>query len=118
MTKALVFENQVVDIAEQEFEVHESMTWYDAPSGCNAGWILEGGRIINPADQRTPLERSADALTELRRQRNKRLRKTDTWALSDRVMTQAQLDYRQALRNITEQYSSMEAVVWPIDPTL
>jgi hypothetical protein len=31
-------------------------------------------------------------------------------------MTQAQTDYRQALRDITDTYSSYLDVVWPVKP--
>lgn len=52
----------------------------------------------------------------LREQRNTLLEETDWWALSDRTMTQAQIDYRQALRDITNTYSSLDDVVWPVKP--
>lgn len=56
------------------------------------------------------------ALELLREERNHRLRETDVWALSDRTMTQAQTDYRQALRDITDTYSNLDDVVWPTKP--
>jgi hypothetical protein len=56
------------------------------------------------------------ALNELRRERDKRLAETDWWANSDLTMTQAQIDYRQALRDITNTYSSPDDVVWPTKP--
>jgi len=49
------------------------------------------------------------------------LHQTDVWALVDRKMTEAQLEYRQALRDITTQHAWREErygdVVWPLDPT-
>lgn len=53
------------------------------------------------------------ALNDLRQERNKKLEQTDWWAVGDRTMTQEQIDYRQALRDITKTYTSMEDVVWP-----
>ena len=47
-------------------------------------------------------------LQKLRAERNFRLAETDWWASSDLTMTQAQTDYRQALRDITNTYQSME----------
>ena len=41
---------------------------------------------------------------------------TDYWCLSDRTPTQAQLDYRQALRDITTQSGFPDNVVWPTKP--
>ena len=52
----------------------------------------------------------------LRFERDNLLRSTDHWALSDRTMTQEQIDYRQALRDITKVYTSLDDVVWPTKP--
>lgn len=52
----------------------------------------------------------------LRAERNQRLAETDWWVMPDRTATQAQLDYRQALRDITNTYSSLDDVVWPEKP--
>lgn len=41
------------------------------------------------------------AMKYLRRERDMRLYETDWWATSDRTMTQEQINYRQALRDIT-----------------
>jgi hypothetical protein len=54
---------------------------------------------------------------DLRYERNIRLEETDHWALQDTPdMTQAQRDYRQALRDITNTYTSLDDVVWPEKP--
>lgn len=55
-------------------------------------------------------------MSSLRKQRNKLLAETDWWAMSDVTMTQAQRDYRQALRDITGTYTSLDDVVWPAKP--
>ena len=52
----------------------------------------------------------------LRTERNQRLANTDWWASSDLTMTEAQTAYRQALRDITNSYSSLDTVVWPTKP--
>jgi len=54
-------------------------------------------------------------LAELRAERDRRIAETDWWVLSDRTPTQAQLDYRQALRDITK-YSSLDDAIWPEKP--
>jgi len=65
----------------------------------------------------TPTAQTADEkLTDLRMVRNSKLTETDVWALSDRTMTQEQTDYRQALRDITDSYTSLDDVVWPTKP--
>ena len=60
--------------------------------------------------------RSAILLDALRNERDRRLKQTDWWVLPDRTPTQAQLDYRQALRDITDTYTSIHDVVWPTEP--
>ena len=52
----------------------------------------------------------------LRTARNQRLANTDWWASSDLTMTAAQTAYRQALRDITDTYTSLDDVVWPEVP--
>ena len=53
----------------------------------------------------------------LRDERDRKLLETDHWAYQDTPdMTQAQIDYRQALRDITNSYTSINDVVWPEKP--
>lgn len=59
---------------------------------------------------------AAEPLAELRAERDRLIAATDWWVLPDRTATQAQLDYRQALRDITDTYSSLDDVVWPEKP--
>ena len=60
---------------------------------------------------------NAANLAELRAERVKRLEETDHWAYQDTPdMTTAQTNYRQALRDITNTYSSLDTVVWPTKP--
>ena len=64
----------------------------------------------------TQLESDA-VLDFLRGVRNDKLSETDHWMFSDTTTaTQAQLDYRQALRDITNTYTSIDDVVWPTKP--
>ena len=55
-------------------------------------------------------------LAQLRTKRNELLVATDWWVLPDRTATAEQLAYRQALRDITNTYSSLDDVVWPTKP--
>lgn len=55
-------------------------------------------------------------LQQLREVRNIKLAETDWWVVSDRTATPEQLSYRQALRDITETYTSLNDVVWPVKP--
>jgi hypothetical protein len=57
-------------------------------------------------------------LWNLRQQRNARLTATDHYALSDVTMSAEMEAYRQALRDITDTYSSIEdeGFSWPTKP--
>lgn len=55
-------------------------------------------------------------LAALRRERDVRIAATDWWVLPDRTPTPEQLAYRQALRDITQQYSTLSDAVWPTQP--
>ena len=56
------------------------------------------------------------SVINLRHVRNGLLAETDWWASSDLTMTAEQTAYRQALRDITNTYSSLDDVVWPTKP--
>lgn len=59
---------------------------------------------------------NAQPLNDLRIVRNNKIAETDWWASSDLSMTQEQIDYRQALRDITNTYQTLDTVVWPTKP--
>jgi YesN/AraC family two-component response regulator len=61
-----------------------------------------------------------EPLRQLRQQRNQLLQQSDWMAVSDRTMTQAQIDYRQALRDLPETadpqldgQGNLTNVTWP-----
>jgi len=67
---------------------------------------------------------AAEPLRQLRQQRNQLLSATDWWVLPDRTATQAQLDYRQALRDLPtnspnvalDEQGNLINVTWPTKP--
>jgi len=59
------------------------------------------------------------AITRLRIERNQRLAETDYRALSDQDLNQEWIEYRQALRDLTQDLETVEdvnTVVWPTEP--
>ena len=62
------------------------------------------------------LQRPALLMEQLRNKRDELIQNTDWWVLPDRPPTDAQIQYRQALRDITDNYSSLADVVWPTKP--
>ena len=59
---------------------------------------------------------NAEPMRLLREERDRKLAETDWWAMSDRTMTDAQTTYRQALRDVPANYTSLDDVVWPTKP--
>tara|TARA_R100001082_G_C4293636_1_gene129288 strand:- start:100 stop:420 length:321 start_codon:yes stop_codon:yes gene_type:complete len=85
--------------------------------------ISDEAGIIVPVltdEQKTTLanhiKNDADIET-LRLKRNKRLASTDSWALSDRTMTDAQKKYRQDLRDLPAKTSDPSNPTWPTKPS-
>jgi len=80
-------------------------------------WPYDPSRLsADPTQEEIGAVTSDNEIYHLRLDRNAMLAETDWWANSDLTMTQAQTDYRQALRDITETYSSYLDVVWPVKP--
>jgi len=53
---------------------------------------------------------------DIRRQRNRLLAETDWWAVSDRVMSDDEKQYRQDLRDLPSKFNTPEDVVFPENP--
>ena len=56
------------------------------------------------------------SMAELRSKRDRLLAATDYLALSDQTLSTEMSTYRQALRDITDTYTSLDDVVWPEKP--
>lgn len=85
----------------------------------NAEWLDERTAPTAQAvtDKLAELK-AVEPLFYLRQERDKRLKETDLWGLEDYPTTAEQTAYRQALRDITNTYSSLEDVVWPDKPEI
>lgn len=59
---------------------------------------------------------AAEPMKELRAERDRLIAATDWWASSDLTMTEEQIEYRQALRDITETFQNLDSVIWPDKP--
>ena len=113
------------------------MSYFDAVHLCVGGQI--SGPINGPLSEFTfhdgqtpPTEKeiqakiaeleAAEPMRLLRLERNRRLAETDWWVLPDRSPTQAQLDYRQAMRDLpatTEpklENGMLTNITWPEVP--
>jgi hypothetical protein len=55
-------------------------------------------------------------LKQLRKERDKLIAETDWWVLADRTPTEAQLQYRQELRDITNGFDCEVEITFPTKP--
>jgi hypothetical protein len=81
--------------------------------------VTDGVATVLAGDALAEAAAAAEAeaeLNDLRRRRNQLLAETDWWANADLTMTAEQTAYRQALRDITNTYSSLSEAVWPTKP--
>ena len=108
MANALILNNKVVDVVDTKFEVAPSMTWVDCPADVQIGWDYDGSTFSDPN-----VKTSEELLDELRNERNQMLEATDYLALSDNTLTAEMATYRQAVRDLTVTYTSLDDVVWP-----
>jgi len=79
---------------------------------------MQTGQTIERDYEQVDYRTAEEKLASLRVARDLKLSATDWWVMSDRTATQAQLDYRQALRDITNTYTSLDDVVWPEEPNV
>ena len=101
------FNNNFIKITESDLNGN-IISQSTNPNDFGVTW-LEIEEKINQLKSNQPLKL-------LREERNKKLKDTDWWASSDLTMTDEQISYRQALRDITSHYSSLDNVKWPNKP--
>jgi hypothetical protein len=73
----------------------------------NEGTVISEEEYVESAKQKE---------INVRLKRDSLLSQTDWMASQDRVMSQEEKDYRQALRDITDQEGFPESVEWPTKP--
>ena len=112
--KALILNGVVADLHETGFEVHSSMSWVDCDDKVAVGWTYDGktfktNEVTLTAEQK---------LNEVRIERDKFLKMSD-WTQNRDVTLSNDADwktYRQALRDITKTYKTLDDVKWPEKP--
>ena len=82
----------------------QTVNYPDVPTLVESNWVLSG-TAVNLSE--------ADAEENVRAERDRLLRETDEYALSDRTMTSEMTSYRQSLRDVPSQSGFPFSVVWP-----
>ena len=99
-------------VTDFEFDPTHSYTYVDGEVIDNGVHTLSEAELAQFAEG----ERLYD-LEQLRAERNKKLEETDWWELPSQLpLSDERSTYRQALRDITNTYTSLEDVVWPEKP--
>jgi hypothetical protein len=92
-----------------------------------AEWVLTGDTIRwdspdidQPTDEEIDAEivrlTAAEPWAALRAERDRLLAETDWWAVADRTMSNEQIAYRQALRNLPANTLDANNASWPVRP--
>jgi hypothetical protein len=92
------------------------MTRYSLKNGRKVAYTAEQEAARDAEEAAWAAGQAERDMASLREERNQMLAETDWWASSDLTMTDAQIAYRQALRDITDTYSNLNDVVWPEKP--
>ena len=124
--KALIHDDKVVDIKEQSYEVHPSMSWIECPNDIRIGFLYDGKTF--KSDEQTPEEIIKIRMIQLREIRDSLLNETDWTAIPDNDLSwlakRKWRKYRKQLRNfpIDAERQLKENVyceiVWPDEPSM
>ena len=103
---------------EAEFnEMFRKVTGADANgSAIESSSPSDWGTTWSAVNAKAAELRAAEPMKLLRAERDRLIAATDWWASSDLTMSAEQTAYRQALRDITASYQSLDTVVWPTKP--
>ena len=120
MTDLNIFADAVYNLDKNKAVIgwgKNTFTSLDIASGKELGFTeVELQTEINRLEKAEPMK-------VLREERNYKLAETDWWCCSDRTPTQAQLDYRTALRNLPstaspslDENGNLTNITWPTKP--
>ena len=89
-------------------------SWVDAPIAARQVKIDEEAAAQAAAEAYAASDEGK--AVAVRAERDALIAETDWWASSDLVMSPAQRNYRQALRDITSQAGFPQSITWPVKP--
>lgn len=92
------------------------MTRYKRVDGQTIALTDEEEAVVVAEEQAWADGQADRDLAALRAERDQLLAETDYLALSDNTLSAEMTTYRQALRDITNSYTSLDDVVWPTKP--
>ena len=114
---------------EEDFSFINGLHTNEEEYNKNIRWLNgedKDGNQLYHADQKLTWKQVQDVVAEasarnklydLRKERTRKLAETDWTSNSDVVMSDEMKTYRQALRDITKTYKTLDTVKWPTEPT-
>ena len=99
-----------IEISQELFDKYLALIMSGKAGLYVDGDVVDGGVLEDYEFPGEPLSEE-----DARKYRDDLLKETDVWALTDRTMTQEQIDYRQALRDFPQQ-EGFPNVAFPIKP--
>ena len=108
--KALIYENLVVDVAEEAFEIHPSYTWVDCPDYVTRGDYSYDGVSFSLIVPPMPVE---EVRTHIDEWKATLLAEVAEWG----DLNSEQTAYKEAVEAIdSSDYTVYDDVVWPEKP--
>lgn len=116
--KALILNNQVIDVNENETPAAPACKWIDCDDEVKIGWNYDGSNFTDPAVELEVEPTTEQLEIEVRSRRNRLLESSD-WTQSRDVTLSNDADwktYRQSLRDIPSQSGFPKEITWPTAP--
>jgi hypothetical protein len=116
--KALILDNQVIDVNEKETPAAPTCKWVDCDDKVQIGWGYDGSKFTDPVVELDVEPTTEQLEIEVRSQRNMLLQQSD-WTQSRDVTLSNDADwktYRQSLRDIPSQSEFPKKITWPTAP--
>ena len=115
--KALILNNQIVQVEQIEFPVAEPLYWLDCPENCTTNWTYNGATFQEPQVPVITAEQNKQQAVQLLQQTDwvNQPDVTNT-SLTPHLLNKQEFDtYRQAIRQIAV-YPQAGELQWPQKP--
>jgi len=116
--KALVLNNQVIDVNEKETPAAPACKWVDCDDKVKIGWNYDGSKFTDIHVETVPTDEEIASL--VRSDRDSLLQQSDWTQMPDSALSDSKKKewaaYRKSLRDIPSQSGFPKEVTWPERP--
>ena len=118
--KALILNNQVIDVNEKETPAAPACKWVDCDDKVKIGWNYDGSKFTDPAVELEVEPTTEQLEIQVRSQRNRLLESSDWTQMPDSALSDSEkkewATYRKSLRDIPSQSGFPKTITWPTAP--